>query len=83
VAVGNERSANFGNGIFLQGPAGSAEQLEVNHQWDKSFEFELAFHRYVRQHICSELHHFSPLQLLWEVQIAQLFATRLQEYHEL
>jgi len=41
VAVGNERSANFGNGVWV----GSHE---VNHQFDKSFAFESKAHAYIK-----------------------------------
>ena len=39
VAVGNERSANLGNGVSWGG-------VEVNHQHDKSFAFEQKTHEY-------------------------------------
>ena len=69
VVVGNERSANYGNGI-------SIGSLEVNHQFDKSFEFESRMHLYVRQHVAPRVYYFSALQHLWEVQIAWLFCQR-------
>lgn len=102
VAVGNERSANFGNGVWI----GSHE---VNHQFDKSYAFESKAHAYIKSHfrirrraddasdfdndssltsstigggtqasaLTNELHYFSALQPLWEVQIAWLFARGL------
>ena len=102
VAVGNEHSANFGNGVWV----GSHE---VNHQFDKSYAFESRAHAYIKTHfrirqraddasdsdndssmtsstvgggiqaspLTNELHYFSALQPLWEVQIAWLFARGL------
>ena len=43
VAVGNERSANFGNGVWVGAH-------EVNHQFDKSFSFEARAHAYIKAH---------------------------------
>eukprot|EP00897_Mesotaenium_endlicherianum_P010491 jgi/Mesen1/9470/ME000063S08920 len=60
IAVGNERSANFGNTTYMG--------LPVNHQYDKSFEFESAAHAYVNAHVAPGLHYFSALQHLWELQ---------------
>ncbi|KAJ8575886.1 hypothetical protein ON010_g3325 [Phytophthora cinnamomi] len=67
VAVGNERSANYGNNIVHEG-------LPVNHQYDKSFDFETRAHAYIRKYLVEDLHYFSALQHLWEVQIARTFA---------
>ena len=90
IAVGNERSANYGNGMFVGA-------WEVNHQFDKSFAFEAAAHGYIRRHLSSDMrgaestppsaennmplyrpvHYFSALQPLWEVQIAWLFSREI------
>ncbi|KAL3671582.1 hypothetical protein V7S43_003498 [Phytophthora oleae] len=40
VAVGNERSANYGNNVVHEG-------RPVNHQYDKSFDFETRAHAYI------------------------------------
>ncbi|CAK0885866.1 unnamed protein product [Prorocentrum cordatum] len=80
VAVGNERSANFGNGVFLEG---AGERLEVNHQFDKSLEFERAMHLYARKYLDPAVYYFSPLQQLWESQIAQIFCSRLRSFQGL
>ncbi|KAF4133747.1 hypothetical protein GN958_ATG17084 [Phytophthora infestans] len=69
VAVGNECSANYGNNVIHEGRA-------VNHQYDKSFEFETRAHAYIRKYLVQDLHYFSALQHLWEVQIARAFARR-------
>ena len=43
ISVGNERSANFGNCFYLG--------REINHQFDKSFDFESKFHHYLLQYL--------------------------------
>uniref|UniRef100_A0A7S4T7J3 Uncharacterized protein n=1 Tax=Alexandrium monilatum TaxID=311494 RepID=A0A7S4T7J3_9DINO len=72
VAVGNERSANLGNGVWWDGE-------EVNHQYDKSFPFEAAVHDYMREH-CGGLHYFSMLMPLWDVQVGLIFAKLCEPY---
>lgn len=69
IAVGNERSANYGNNVMHEGRV-------VNHQYDKSFQFEAAVHAYIRKYIVRDVHYFSALQHLWEVQIARSFVER-------
>lgn len=69
IAVGNERSANFGNNVVHEGRV-------VNHQFDKSFAFEQRAHAYIREFLVPDVHYFSALQHLWEVQIARTFASR-------
>lgn len=69
IAVGNERSANYGNNVDHEGRA-------VNHQYDKSFHFERRVHKYIRAFIVEDVHYFSALQHLWEVQIARTFVSR-------
>ena len=73
IAVGNERSANYGNNLRV----GS---IEVNHQFDKSFDFESRMHRYIRRHLAPSAYYFSALQHLWEVQIAWLFCQRSADF---
>ncbi|KAL6047836.1 UDP-N-acetyl-alpha-D-muramoyl-L-alanyl-L-glutamate epimerase [Balamuthia mandrillaris] len=83
IAVGNERSANFGNNVFHYGE-------EINHQWDKSWEFERACHRYftarsppsspLSSSSSSSIYYFSMLQNLWEVDIMREFAQSCQKY---
>jgi hypothetical protein len=73
IAVGNERSANADNLIF--------EGHRINHQYDKSFEFEQAVASYIKQHICPDIVYFSALQHLWDLQVARVFASRCSRYH--
>lgn len=66
VIVGNERSSNFGN-ITYQG-------LAINHQWSKSFEFEMLFSNYLKQFITSDIHYFSLLRSFYEIRITRMFS---------
>ena len=72
VAVGNERSADFGN-LSYRG-------LEVNHQYGKSDDFERGLAALLDALGCG-VRFYSPLRPLYEVQIAEAFAS-LPRYHE-
>lgn len=65
VAVSNERSSNEGNVIYLG--------QEINHQYSKSLEFETLFNAYLKDF--SQIHYFSFMRPLYELQIAKLFST--------
>lgn len=67
VVMANERSANEGNLV--------AGGLEINHQYSKSFEFEVALARLVKTHIASTLAYFSLLRPLSEIHITRLFSS--------
>lgn len=71
VAVGNERSADFGN-LAYRG-------LEVNHQYTKSDAFERELAGLLAALRCG-IALYSPLRPLYELQIAQAFAG-LTRYH--
>lgn len=71
-AIGCERSTNFGNSVKIALMGGGA--LEVNHQWDKSLEFEVAVKAYIQEYLAEDFHYFSPLMPLWDLQVAGLFA---------
>ncbi len=72
IALSNESSANEST------VAGST----VNHQYSKSFKFELDFHRYEKTFIGSGIHYFSMLRPLSEFQIARYFAGA-PAYHDI
>lgn len=72
VALSNESSANEST------VAGST----VNHQYSKSFKFELDFHNYEKKFIGSGIHYFSMLRPLSEFQIAGYFSG-LTAYHDI
>lgn len=71
VAVGNERSADFGNVVH--------HGLEVNHQYTKSDAFERELAALLEALGCG-VSFYSPLRPLYELQIAEVFA-RLTRYH--
>ncbi len=52
----------------------------INHQYSKSLSFEQDFRMYVNKYIHKNIHYFSVLRPLNELQIGGLFA-RLKQYH--
>jgi len=64
VALSNESSAN----------QSTVPGTKINHQYSKSFEFERDFNFYCRKYIHPELHYFSFLRPVNELQIAALFS---------
>lgn len=70
IALSNETSANE---TTVRGSF-------VNHQYSKSYEFEQDFQNYIGQITTSNIHYFSFLRPLAEIQIAALFA-RCTKYH--
>jgi len=73
IAFGNERSANEGGVTYLG--------KTINHQYDKSFEFEKKFREYNKSNL-SAVNYFSLLRPLYEIQIAKLFS-RYPQYFNL
>ncbi len=71
VIASNEETASYGNVNYL----GS----EINHQWSKSFEFEVAFQEYVKDSITPDVIYFSLLRPMREIKIAELFI-RYRQY---
>ena len=71
VIMSCERSANTGN--LKQG------DLEINHQYSKSFSFEQDFHT-LTQTITPDFLYFSLLRPLSEIHIAKLFARLCSAY---
>ena len=71
VVMSCERSANEGN--LMQG------ELNVNHQWSKSIEFEKRFFE-LTQSILPEFHYFSLLRPFSEMKIAALFSQKCKDY---
>jgi len=70
VALSNESSAN----------ESTVEGTEVNHQYSKSYKFELDFINYEKRYIDSGVHYFSLLRPFSEFQIARFFALQ-EKYH--
>jgi len=71
VALGNEYSADFGN-VRYRG-------IEINHQYDKSSEFEKNFDEYIRSFVLQGIETFSLLRPLYDLRIAGIF-TRFERY---
>ena len=72
VIMSNEKSANIGNVEYLG--------KEINHQWSKSEEFEVAFNDYIRQYINKNLSYRSQLRTMTELEIAGEFAKHPQYF---
>jgi len=70
IALSNESSAN----------QSTVPGTKINHQYSKSFEFEQDFDTYCRKYIHPELHYFSFLRPVNELQIAALFS-RFTHHH--
>jgi UDP-N-acetyl-alpha-D-muramoyl-L-alanyl-L-glutamate epimerase len=64
IALSNESSAN----------EPTIPGTNINHQYSKSVEFEKDFRNYVLKYITPDIHYFSLLRPLNELQIASLFA---------
>lgn len=71
IPLSNERSANESTVIGES----------FNHQYSKSYEFELDFNTYVNEYLVQNVSYFSLLRPLYEVEIAQRFAQH-KHYHQ-
>jgi len=71
ILIGNERSANEGNGIRI----GS---LEVNHQYGKSYAFEREFSPFLAKYLHPGLRYASLLMPFYELQLGKIFASHRQ-----
>jgi hypothetical protein len=65
IEIGNEFSANFGNGDYLGVP--------VNHQHDKSFAFAEAVNQYLKSYVAEDFGYHSPFWGWYEYRIAKAF----------
>ena len=70
IALSNETSAN----------ESTVKDSFVNHQYSKSYEFEEDFNNYIGTIVSSDIHYFSFLRPLTEMQIAALFS-QYKSYH--
>lgn len=70
VCLSNEASANESTIL----------DEEVNHQYSKSYEFEVDFNEYVSKYITKEIKYFSLLRPLSELIITHIFS-QLKKYH--
>jgi len=71
IAVGNEASASI--------PRINWQHGAVNHQWSKSFAFEVALQEFIRSR--TDVTYFSAIRPLTSVAVAKLFAP-LRQYFE-
>lgn len=71
IVLSNETSAN----------ETTVRNSFVNHQYSKSFEFEKDFMWYIKSLINSDIHYFSLLRPLTEIQIAWLFS-KCEKFHK-
>ena len=65
IALSNEASAN----------EPTIHQTKINHQYSKTFEFEKDFKYYMDRWLTPEIHYFSLLRGLSELQIAGIFSS--------
>ena len=72
IALSNEDSASESNVTF--------NELEINHQYSKSFEAEKELNWYMKKYLHSSINYFSLLRPLYEIQIALLFARYAGKY---
>ncbi|NCB34054.1 MAG: hypothetical protein EOM64_09310 [Erysipelotrichia bacterium] len=70
ICLSNEASAN----------ESTIKDSKVNHQYSKTYEFEVDFMEYIDTYLTREIHYFSLLRPLSELQIAGLFSA-LPQYH--
>lgn len=72
IVLSNESSANESN----------VRGTNINHQYSKSLEYENDFIKYTSNHFNLDIHYFSLLRPLYEIQIAQSFS-KYKEYHNI
>lgn len=65
-----------------EGSANEATVLgtKINHQYSKTYEFENDFNEYAKKYLKADIHYFSMLRCLNELQIAMLFS-HYKKYH--
>ncbi len=68
-----EKSADEGNTEYCE--------MEINHQWSKSSEFEQSFQNYVHTFISEDFRSYSPLRKRYEIRIVQEFC-KYPQYFE-
>lgn len=66
VVVSNEYSANISNLI--------KDGVEINHQYTKSFEFEVKFNRFIKKRLFKGIEYYSIVRPLYEIQIMKIFS---------
>ena len=72
IILSNEDSASEANVTF--------NNLEINHQYSKSFDAEKELNWYIKKYLHSSINYFSLLRPLYEIQIASLFSDYASGY---
>ena len=72
IFLSNEKSANFGNLKI--------NNIEINHQWTKSLQFEKMYSNYLKYYVNPNLKYCSILKPLYELQICKIFS-KFTKYH--
>jgi len=72
IVLSNEDSASESNVRF--------NELEINHQYSKSFEAEKELNWYIKKYTHKSINYFSLLRPLYEIQIASLFSKHATNY---
>lgn len=72
IVLSNESSAN----------ESTVADMDVNHQYSKSFEFESDFNEYEKKYLDTGIYYFSFLRPLAEFQIAGIFS-KYPKYHDI
>ena len=65
VVVANESSASI--------PGIQWEGQDINHQWSKSYEFELMMQSYIYKYVSNDMYYFSAIRPLSSVAVAKIF----------
>jgi len=68
VLIGNDRSANEGNGVQIS-------DLEVNHQYAKSYALEREISPFLAKYLHPDLQFASLLMPFYELQLGKIFAS--------
>jgi UDP-N-acetylmuramoylalanine--D-glutamate ligase len=66
IALSNESSSDYSTLVY--------RGRIINHQFGKSWALEAAMHRYIAEHVATDLHYFSLLRPFGELPIAQRFS---------
>lgn len=72
LVLSNEKSANSWNSTIWD--------LEVNHQYSKSLEFEQDLKNYIDRNLSTKIKYFSLLRWLYEIKIAKIFSKIWKKY---
>ena len=72
-----KREVIFSNERSTREPSLVYEGLSINHQYSKSFAFELALQEYIKHYITPDILYYSLLRPLTDLQIAKTFANKL------